>query len=63
VGGFYSIFQTEENRDIKHSTDTDVSEDAGAVAVVRVVEVSGESALGYIVGATGEVRVGDSLSL
>jgi hypothetical protein len=40
-----------------------VSEDAGAVAVVRVVEVSGESALGYIVGATGEVRIGDSLSL
>ena len=63
VGGFYSIFQTEENRDLKHSTDSDVSEDAGAVAVVRIVEVSGESALGYIVGATGEVRIGDSLSL
>jgi hypothetical protein len=63
VGGFYAIFKTEENREVKHSNDSDVSEDAGSVAVVRVVEVSGESALGYIVGATGEVRVGDSLSL
>ena len=63
VGGFYTIFKTEENRELRHSLDSDVSEDAGSVAVVRVVEIAGESALGYIVGANSEVRLGDSLSL
>lgn len=63
VGSFYTIFTTERNREISHSDDSAVSEDAGSVAVVRVLEIQGESALGYIVAATGEVKLGDSLTL
>jgi hypothetical protein len=40
-----------------------VAEDAGSIAVVRILEISGESALGYIAAGNSEVKVGDSLSL
>lgn len=63
AGGFYTIFKNEMNRAISHSDEDDVMVDAGSVAVVRVIEVSGESALGYIVGANADVSIGDSLSL
>jgi hypothetical protein len=62
VGGFYPIFRIETNRTIKHVDDEDILDDAGSVAVVRVVDVSGDAALGYIVGASSEVKIGDTLS-
>jgi hypothetical protein len=63
VGGYYSIFRTDENRDISHLQNSDARQDGGMVGVARVIEISGESALAYIVAGRGEVRVGDSLSL
>lgn len=63
AGGFYTIFKNEMNRAISHSDEDDVMVDAGSVAVVRVIEVSGESALGYIVSANADVSIGDALSL
>lgn len=63
VGGYYAIFRTEQNRPVTHASDDDVSEDAGSIAVVRILEIDGESALGYIATGNAEVKVGDSLSL
>jgi hypothetical protein len=63
VGGYYAVFRTEENRPLAHTSDSDVAEDAGSIAVVRILEISGESALGYIAAGNSEVKVGDSLSL
>ncbi len=63
VGGYYAVFRTEENRPISHASDSDITEDAGSIAVVRILEISGESALGYIAAGNSEVKVGDSLSL
>ena len=63
VGGFYSIFRTDDNRDISHFQNLDAMQDGGVVGVARVIEISGESALAYIVAGRSEVRVGDSLSL
>lgn len=63
VGGYYAIFRTEQNRAVTHASDDDVSEDAGSIAVVRILEIDGESALGYIATGNAEVKVGDSLSL
>ena len=63
VGGYYSIFRTDENRDMSHFQNSDAMQDGGVVGVARVIEISGESALAYIVAGRSEVRVGDSLSL
>ena len=63
VGGYYAIFRTEQNRSVTHASDDDVTEDAGSIAVVRVLEIDGQSALGYIATGNAEVKVGDSLSL
>ena len=62
VGSYYAIFNTEGNRTLRHQPDLDAQKDVGAIAVARVIEVSGEAAIGYIVYSTAEVRVGDSLT-
>jgi len=63
VGGYYSIFRTDLNRDMSHLQNSDAMQDGGVVGVARVIEISGESALAFIVAGRSEVRVGDSLSL
>ena len=63
VGGYYSIFRTDDNRDISHVRNDDVREDGGAIAVVRILEISGKAALGFVVAVTSEIKLGDSLSL
>jgi hypothetical protein len=63
VGSYYVIFRTDTNRTIHHQSNPDAQKDGGPAAIARVIEISGEAALGYIVSGTSEVRVGDSLSL
>ncbi len=63
VGNYYVIFKTETNRLLHHQSNQDARTDAGPAAIARIIEVSGEAAIGYIVVGTSEVRVGDSLTL
>ena len=63
VGSYYVIFKTETNRPIHHQSNQDARMDGGPAAIARIIEVSGEAAIGYIVVGSSEVRVGDSLTL
>ena len=61
VGGFYSIFGAYHYRDIRHLRD-DASVDAlPLIGIARVIEITGESAIGVIIEGNSEVRVGDTL--
>lgn len=62
VGSSYAIYRRENSRDIRHILNKDLSGDGFGVAVVKVIETSGPTALGYIVSGNSEVRVGDTLS-
>jgi LysM domain len=63
VGGFYPIFATDTNTDLSHHRDSLAGSDKGQSAIVRVVDIIGESALGFIVESKSEVRIGDRVSL
>ena len=63
AGSHYGIFRSEEYLDLHHMRNDEAKSHGTLTAVVRVIEIYGESALGQIVSGSGEVRVGDSLSL
>jgi hypothetical protein len=61
VGGFYSIFSGHRYRDVRHLRDDASIEALPLIGIIRVIEISGESAVGIIVAGNSEVRVGDTL--
>jgi hypothetical protein len=62
VGASYAIYRKEDSRDIRHVLNKELASDGFGAGVVKVLEVNGQSAMGYIVSANSEVRVGDTLS-
>lgn len=62
VGASYAIYRKEDTRDVRHIMNNDLAGDGFGVAVVKVLEMSGQSALGYIVSGNSEARVGDTLT-
>jgi hypothetical protein len=61
VGGYYSIFSGHRYRDISHLRDDATSEARPMIGIVRITEISGQSAIGVIVEGNSEVRIGDTL--
>jgi hypothetical protein len=61
VGGFYSVYSGYRYRDVRHRRNDATLEAKNFVGIVRVVEISEESAIGLIVGGDVELRVGDTL--
>jgi hypothetical protein len=62
VGASYAIYRKDNTRDIRHIRNKDLSGDGFGVAVVKVLEINGQGALGYIVSSNSETRVGDTLA-
>ena len=63
VGGLYPIFSSNSKRDLPVFKDRALKEVKTQIAVARVLEVLGESALAYIVISNQEVRIGDTTSM
>lgn len=61
VGRYYSIFSGHRYRDIRHPRDDASVEARPLIGIVRITEITGESAIGVIVEGNSEVRVGDTL--
>lgn len=62
VGASYAIYRKEDSRDVRHIQNDDLAGDGFGAAVVKVLEINGQSALGLIVSSNSEARVGDTLS-
>lgn len=63
AGVSYGIYRKEINRDIRHIRDNNVAQDGTLAAVVKIIEINGESAIGELISGRSDVRIGDTLSL
>jgi hypothetical protein len=62
VGTSYALYRKDVHQDMQHITHKRLLSDGLGSGVVKVLEISDEAALGIILNASAEVRVGDVLS-